>query len=95
MGRRLVDAGIAGGELGPAEDVPAADHHRQLDAVLGGLGDLPGDVDHGVHGDAAFAGMGEALAGNLEHDAAETRRPIRPSTTRATTSITPWAIPNE
>ena len=72
MGRGLVDAGIAGGELGPAEDIAAADDQRQLDAVLGRLAGLPGDVDHGVHGDASFAGMREALAGNLQHDPAET-----------------------
>ena len=72
MGRGLVNAGVAGGELGPAEDIAAADDQCQLDAVLGRLAGLPGDVDHGVHGDAPLAGMREALAGDLQHNPAET-----------------------
>ena len=70
MGRGLVDARVAGGELGPAEDVAAADDDGDLHAVLGGVVGLPGDVQHGVHGDAALAGMHETLAGNLQHHAA-------------------------
>ena len=57
MGRGLVDARVAGGELGPAEDVAAADDDGDLRPVLGGAVGLPGDVQHGVHGDAALAGM--------------------------------------
>jgi len=43
----------------------AADDQRQLDAVLGRLAGLPGDVNYSIHGDASFAGMREALAGDL------------------------------
>ncbi len=70
MGGGLVDAGIAGGELGPAKDVAAADDDGDLHAVLGGVVGLPGDVQHGVHGDAALAGMDETLAGDFQHHAA-------------------------
>ena len=58
------------GELRPAEDVAAADDDGDLHAMLGGGVGLPGDVQHGVHGDAALAGLNEAFAGNLQHHAA-------------------------
>ena len=45
------------GELRAAQNVAAADHHRDLAAHLLGLVDLPRDVDHFVHRDPTFAGM--------------------------------------
>ena len=49
VGGGLLDAGVAGGELGAAEDVAAADDDGDLHAVLGGPVGLPGDVDDFVH----------------------------------------------
>ena len=77
MGRGLVDARVAGGELRPAEDVAAADDDGDLHPVLGGVVRLPGDVQHGVHGDAALARMHESLAGNLQHHAPLGSRRLR------------------
>ena len=44
VGRGFLDAGVAGGELGPAEDVAAADDDGDLHAALRRLADLLGDV---------------------------------------------------
>ncbi len=76
----------------PAEDVSAADDDGDLHAVLGGLKRLPGDVDDGVHGDAALAGMNEPLAGNLQHHA-----PAFPGGSRllhAWHGVIPWGVPS-
>ena len=55
MGRGLLNGRIAGGELGAAEDVAAADDDGELHAVLGRLMRLLGDVRDRVHADAALA----------------------------------------
>ena len=69
MGRGFVDAGIARGELGAAEDISASHDDGNLHAVFGGLESLLGDVQNGVHGNAAFARMRESFTGNFQHDA--------------------------
>ena len=69
VGGRFLDAGVAGGELGAAEDIAAADHDGDLDAELGRSLDLRGDIDDFLHADAALAGRGKAFAGEFQEDA--------------------------
>jgi len=68
VGGGFLDAGIAGGELGPAENVAAADDDRDLYALLLRAVGLFGDVDDLLHADPAFAGWSKAFAGELEDD---------------------------
>ena len=71
MGGRFLNAGVGVLELRAAEDVAAADHEADLAAAIGRLLDLPGDVRHFLHADAALAGMAEAFARELQDDAAD------------------------
>jgi len=56
-------------ELGPAEEVAAADHDGDLDALGAGDGDLLRDRAHHVRVDAELP-RAERLAGELQEDSA-------------------------
>src|SRR5205823_1123592 len=71
VGGRFLDDLAAGRELSAAEDVAAADHDGQLHPALPDALHLAGDLQRLVDADAAAAGGGEALAAELQHDAAE------------------------
>ena len=69
VGGGFVDARVAGGELGPAQDIAAADDDGDLHALLLGPVGLRGNVHDLLHADAPLAGGGEALARKLQNDA--------------------------
>ena len=73
MGGRFLDHVRAARELRTAEDVAAAHDDRELDVAGGhprGLARDPADL---LDAEASLAGPAKALAGELEHDAAEDR----------------------
>ena len=70
MGGRLLNAGVTRRKLGPAEDIAATDHDRNLHALLLSAKGLCCDVDNFLHANAALAWGSEALARQLEHNAA-------------------------
>ena len=74
VGGRLLDDVAAGGELGAAEDVAAADDDGELHALCGDALQLAGDVERLVDADAALAAGAERLAAELEQHAAVLRR---------------------
>ena len=61
---------VAGRELGAAKNIASANDDRQLHAALRRLVDLLRDGHDFVHADAALAGVGKTLAGELQHDTA-------------------------
>ena len=73
VGGRLLDHVGAAGELRAAEDVAAPDDDRQLDAPRRHARGLAGDPADLLDADAPLAGPAEALARELEQDAAEDR----------------------
>ena len=76
VGRRLLDDVGAPAQLGTAEDVAAADHDRELDAARRHARRLAGDPADLLDADAPLAGPAEALARELEQDAAEDGGPL-------------------
>ena len=70
VGSRLLDDLATGAELSAAENVAAADDDGQLHAAHDDALGLPRDVQRFVDADAAFAGIAESLAAQLEDDAA-------------------------
>src|SRR5690606_11210202 len=66
VGAAPLDA--AGGQLGAAHHVAAADHDRDLDALLDRLRDGLGDVLDDARVDTELLSAGERLAGELQYD---------------------------
>ena len=74
MGGGLLDDLAALGELSAAEDVPPADHHRQLHSSLGHTLDLLSDIDRLIDTNSTpFAPMAKCLAAHFKEDAAKLR----------------------
>ena len=69
VGGGLLDDFAAGAELGPAEDVAAADDDGELHAALHDALGLAGDAERLVDADAALAAVAETFAAQLQHDA--------------------------
>src|SRR5699024_4727985 len=55
------------GQFGAAEEVASADHHCHFDAVVGGRGDLGGDLGHHVRVQA-HRSAAEDLTGEFQQD---------------------------
>ena len=69
VGRGFLDAGVAGRELGAAQNVAAADDDGDLHAQSRRALRLRGDIDNFLHADAALARRGKAFAGEFQDDA--------------------------